>query len=123
MNFLSDIGINLLAAALGFLIAQALRIISKWQKHRDARRFWRRFVGNQLTIVLPRYSQFVPHEGIGVIATGEVQGLLHLNSFLFSVVKQQQPTILADDIRGDELNTNLLVLGGPVTNRLYREVI
>ena len=91
-------------------------------KHRDARRFWQRFVGNSLTIVLPHYDQFVPHEGIGVIATGEVQGLLHLNKFLLPLVKQQQPTILADDIRGEELKTNLLVLGGPVTNRLYREV-
>lgn len=123
MQTLLDIGINLVAALIGFLIGWGVQILRKAIRNRRARRFWKPFVDGDLQIVVGRFLEFTEFEQSGFLGVGDAIGLTELRAY-FEMLGLRGITIsYADRLHGDALKTNLILLGGPDANAITKEAV
>lgn len=123
MNALVDIGINLIAALVGFWIGWVWQRLRKAVQTRRARRFWRPFVAGRLQIVVGRFLEFSSFEQSGFLGVGDAIGLSELSARLKELGLHDLVVSYADRLDGDSLKTNLILIGGPDANAVTREAV
>src|SRR5438105_3562413 len=123
MKILGDIGINLLAALIGFCIGWLWKWFRLRIRFRRARAFWKPFVKGGLQIVLGRFSEFSSFEQSGLIGVGDASALMELLTFFDALGLRGVRVTYADRLDGDDLKTNLVLLGGPDANLITNEAV
>ena len=123
MDIAVDIGVNLLAALIGFGIGWAWQRFRREFKLRKARRFWKPFIDDELQVVLGRFSEFTPFEPSGFVGVGDAIALMELRAYFETLGLRNLTVSYADRLSGDSLKTNLVLLGGPDANAASKEAI
>lgn len=85
--------------------------------------FWEPMVEGGLQIVMSRFTQFLQFEQSGLLGVGGVMAMTEIQSFLgtIGISISDVPVSFADQLAGDALKTNLVLLGGPDANILTHE--
>jgi hypothetical protein len=124
LSTLGDLGVNLLAAMIGFVAARVLAWARYLRQTRNARRFWRPFLENGFTIVLSEFSeQFKDWERSGLIGVGDVKAYTTIQRKIATIREQEFTLVHASKLQGDQLAGNLVLLGGPDSNKWTREIM
>lgn len=123
MNFLSDILINLVAGFIGFSIGWIWQKLQKMARFRKARVFWKPFVNGDLQVVIGRFQKFATFEPTGFLSVGDAIGLTELSTYFESLGLKNFTVSYADQLDGDSLKTNLILIGGPDANAISKEVV
>jgi hypothetical protein len=90
----------------------------------SARRFWGRFANDDFSVVVGRFrKEFERFEASGFLGVGDAIGLTELGSFLGSLHLADFSVMYADRLDGDDLQANLLILGGPDANSIANQVV
>lgn len=84
---------------------------------------WRPFVHGQPRVVLGRFSQFEEFEASGVLAVGDAVCLTELSSFTRSRYQLELPVTYADEMSGNDLSADLILVGGPDSNSVTGDVL
>jgi hypothetical protein len=123
MNTIIEIGISLIAAFIGFLIGWVWQRIKLALRLRRARRFWKPFTSDPFQIVLGRFLDFSQFEPSGLMGVGDAIALKELSSFFQLLGVRDFGVEYADRIEGELLKSNLILIGGPDSNAISREVV
>lgn len=123
MSILADVGVNLLAAFIGFSLGWAARALRKGITSRRARHFWRPFVRSDLTAVVGRFLDFPEFEQTGLIGVGDANGLAELRVYLKNLGLQEIAVMYSDQLEGDATQSNLILIGGPDVNAISKEAM
>ena len=124
IDYVNTLGITVIGFFMGFMGQWLLRRI-KNLKQRRAKKFWKPLTQGKLHIVVPRLFNHptFKHEQIGVIAAGTVNSLFEIGSYLKSLNLAPPSIVYADLLGGDQLETHLIVLGGPTSNEFMKRVL
>ena len=123
MGSLTDLAINLLAAAIGVTVGWLWNSAYRAFKLRHARKFWRRFTAETSRLVVGRFLQFPNFEPSGLIGAGDASALIELKTFFEKMGLGQIEVHYSDQIDGDLLQANLILVGGPEANLVTREAV
>ncbi len=123
MDILLDIGVNLVAGLIGFFIGWIWQGLRKTFKLRKARKFWKPIAKNEMRIVVGRHHKFKSFEPSGFLGVGSAIGLAELNTQLESLGLRNFSTTYPDRLNGDDLKSNLILIGGPDANAITNEAI
>lgn len=125
MDKVSELLINLLAAAIGFTIAWLRTKIQRLVRRRRARRFWRPFVDSDLKLVLAVFNdaRHVEWERSGVAGVGDVIALSEIESQLRRIKFAEYGIVYAHHLEGTEFGANMVLIGGADSNRVTRKVM
>src|SRR5687768_6549440 len=98
-----DLGINLLAAVIGFLAAQLVAWLRFVKRTRNARHFWRPFMRGEVSVVLSAHArpELLAWERSGLIGVGCVKALIVLQRKLLDIRESELPLKHAPTVRGD----------------------
>lgn len=118
MQTLTEIGVSLIAAFLGFLLGAIWRLVLESMRFRRARKYWRPFVKQDLHVVISRFFQFVTFEPSGFIGVGDANALNEMRSYLVRIGAGQLSIAYSDAFPGERLRSNLILLGGPDANKV-----
>lgn len=122
MEILINLGVNLAAAFIGLIIGLGWQKIHNEMRIRPARRFWKPFAKDNVRIVIGRFSHLKGYEQSGFLAVGDAMALAELQTFLRTLKFENVIFEYDDQLKGDDLKTNLILLGGPDANRITKEV-
>lgn len=125
MDKVSELLINLLAAAIGFTIGWLRTKIQRLVRRRRARRFWRPFVDGDLKLVLAVFNdaKHVEWERSGVAGVGDVVALTEIESQLRRIRLSGYSIAYAHQLEGTEFSANMVLIGGADSNRITRKVM
>lgn len=123
MSILLDIGVNLIAAFIGFIIGWVWQWGGKEIKLRRVRRFWKPFTKGTIRAVVGRFSEFESFEQSGFLGIGDAIGLAELRTYFDKLGLENFDVAYADRTSGDLLNANLILLGGPDANSVTRDAV
>lgn len=123
MDKLIDIGINLIAALIGFWIGWIWQTLRKALRSRRSQRFWKPFVTGELQVVIGRFLEFTQFEQSGFLGVGDAIGLTELRTYFGGLGLRDFTVSYADRVDGDSLKTNLILIGGPDANAVSKEVV
>lgn len=104
------------------------RILSNREKLRtvvaskQARRFWEPFVESESQVVIGCFHEFDTFEPTGVMGVGDAIALTELRTFFDVRDLRDFDVAYADRLTVADLDTNLIVLGGPDANPIAREI-
>ena len=90
---------------------------------RMSKEFWAPLADQGLQIILGRFREFQTFEQSGFVGVGSANAMMELRTHFESLGLSEIPISYADQLDGDALKTNLIVLGGPDANLLTREVV
>jgi S-layer family protein len=123
MNILSDIGINLLVALIGFGFGWVWQRAREAIRFRGARRFWKPFLKEKTLVVIPRVFRS-EREQIGTVRVGTANSIMELNAY-FRILGTDNINIAYTDysLEGDSLKSNLILIGGPLAHAITKEVL
>jgi hypothetical protein len=122
MDKLIDIGINLIAALIGFWIGWAWQRVRGEIRSRKARHFWRPFVQGALRIIVGHHSEFTSFEQSGFLGVGSAMALAELRTHLEQTGLHDFTISYTNQVDGDSLKGNLILIGGPDANAISKEV-
>lgn len=124
VGYLNTIGVTVISFIVGFTGQWFLKKF-KNLRQRQAKKFWQPLTRGKLHIVVPRHFNHpvFKHEQIGLFAAGTVNGLFEIGSYLKSLNLDSPLIVYADLLGGDQLETNLILLGGPTSNEFMRRVL
>jgi hypothetical protein len=129
VGLLQETGVQLITAAIAFLLGVLLsRILRAWAYIR-ARKFWRPLIRRDLAIVLGDGFRDLPSfEASQLVAQGDLVASFELNAHFTSMGIRQLRPIFADKTIGVEpdgrgLRRNFIVIGGEDTNTLTDECL
>lgn len=128
MNRIDDLMINLLAAVIGFSAARLGSTIQRALRTRRARRFWNPFVDGKLHLVFPVWDEArhtdtkhtTTWDPSGLAGVGDVVALTVIERHLRSIRLQDYDVCYSHLMVGDQLNSNLVLIGGPYSNHVSR---
>jgi hypothetical protein len=120
---LLDLIVNLAAGLIGFWIGWIWQKGKKLIGFRKARHFWKPFADGKLRVIIGRFLEFKSFEESGFVGLGCAIGLTELSAYFEEVGLKEFTVSYADRLDGDDLKTNLVLLGGPDANAVTREVI
>jgi hypothetical protein len=125
MNEIKDLIINLLAAAIGFVIACIGSALQRAFKVRRAQRFWRPFIDGTLHLVFPVVDQpaYAAWDSSGIAGIGDVIALTELDKHLRSIRLHDYDIHYSHLMAGERLNSNLVLIAGPDANRISHMVM
>ena len=123
MNMTFDLGINLLAGLIGFCVAWIWRWSRTTLRLRHGRRFWKPYTLEGSQIVLGRFSEFTPFESTGLVGLGDAIALSELRDYLGGLGLREYQVTYADRLTGEDLASNLVLLGGPDANSITKEIL
>ena len=135
MNILIDIAVNLAAALIGFCLGLLWQTTRKYIRRRQARLFWKPFVNSDMKVVVAKFStdrlqittaeftRYHAFEASGFLAVGDAMGLAELRSYFDTLKLGGVEVSYADSVQGDSLKSNLILIGGPNSNSVSREVL
>ncbi|HZO71797.1 MAG TPA: hypothetical protein VFB60_06305 [Ktedonobacteraceae bacterium] len=123
-DYINGIGPSVISFIIGFIGP----FLFKWFKNLKqgkAKKFWKPLTQGKLHIVVPRLFNHptFKHEQIGVIAAGTVNSLFEIGSYLKSLNIAPPSIVYADLLGGDQLETHLIVLGGPTSNEFMKRAL
>jgi hypothetical protein len=121
LDKLIDLSVNLLAALIGFVIGWGWQRIKTEIRNKRARRLWKPFVTGDSRIVLGRVSGFT--EPTGFSSVGCARGLAELQIHFKLLNLPEIIVEYDDDLHGDDLKSNLILIGGPAVNTITRQVL
>ncbi len=123
----SSVSSDVLSAAIGAACAASVGV-ARWflVRRLPARRTWRFESARDLLIVVS--SSAVVHTGVyqrPVTGIGQVRALAILSPLLRRAYRDAdlQRVLLSDEVASHELDNNLLVIGGPKTNAVAKELL
>jgi hypothetical protein len=122
---IGDLIVNLVAAAIGFLVAQVTVWLRFLRRTRAARRFWKPLLQDDTHVVLPIFSErrFRAWERSGLVGTGDIKALVAVQRKLLDIRREDFFITYASDLKGDELSSNLVLIGGPDSNKWTKTVL
>jgi hypothetical protein len=119
----SAVAVNLLSSLLAFLLGVAAQgLYQRWKAMRPARRVWRLERGAEVVIVQsdgPGRETPLP-----TLYEGDAAAAVIVSQYLRSVVGVSVPRIIRASTfsRGRDARSDLVVIGGPNANDLYRQI-
>jgi hypothetical protein len=118
---LTDLGVNLLAGLIGFVIGRGWERLKAEIRSRRARRLWKPFVTGDSRIVLGRVSGLP--EKTGFLAVGDAMALAALQAYFESLNLPHINFEYDDYLHGDNLKSDLILIGGPAVNAITKEAL
>jgi hypothetical protein len=119
---LINVLINLSTALTGYIVGRLWeRLIVKW-RYRRMRRFWRPAVDGRFQIVVSRFDVEGFREPTGVVGGGDAIAERLLVDTFQDIGLKRPETVFVDEPTL-ERSLNLIILGGPSTNRIAREAL
>jgi hypothetical protein len=88
-----------------------------------SKRFWDALSGEMIQIVVGAFRDFDTWERSGFIAIGDANAMMELRAHLEVLRIGNVVVSYADRLGGDQLNTHLVLLGGPDANSLSGKVV
>lgn len=107
MSIISDLISGAIAAVLGFF---AKKIWNAF-KTRNARRFWKKITKNDFCVVVGRFRSFGDFEKSGLVGGSDMQASIELRLHFANAGLPDFDVMFADQLLGDELKKNLIVIG------------
>jgi hypothetical protein len=86
----------------------------------DPPAFWQNLDRGGITIIPGRFLQFEKFEASGLVGYGDTMALADVRAYLESLSIRNVAVSYADLVHDDLLKTNLILLGGPDSNRISR---
>lgn len=122
MQTIDEIGVNLAAALVGFMIGAILRYGYTALKYRRARAYWKPLVKQELYLVVSRFFRDVAFEPSGFMGVGDANALNEARSYLSLMGAEMVSIMYSDMFPGEKLRSNMILLGGPDGNRVSEMV-
>jgi hypothetical protein len=114
---------NLISVLIGVCLGWLGRTLVKAIRYRYANHFWKPFVTGDLQVVVGRFFEFASFEQSGFLGVGEAIGLTELRAYFRKLGLRDLSISYADELTGDALKTNLILIGGPDANSVSKEVL
>jgi hypothetical protein len=122
MSMIVNISFGLVTTLVGYIIGRIWQRVLDQIPYRRARRFWASAVSGRLEIVVSRFTLDEFSEPTGIIGGGDALALRDLESFFRKMgVKKFEVTYV--DEPGLNRENNLILLGGPGTNKVTRDAL
>jgi hypothetical protein len=119
---LINVLINLFTALVGYVIGRLWEHMRVRWRYRKARRFWRSAVDGRFQIVVSRFDVDGFREPTGVVGGGDAIAERLLADIFQDIGLDRPETVFVDEPTLDR-SLNLIILGGPSTNRIAREAL
>ncbi|MET8170493.1 hypothetical protein ABZT34_40775 [Streptomyces sp. NPDC005329] len=122
---LQDLGINLSSAAIAFVAGWSFDKLRDLWRFRNIRGFWKPFATSDLRVVTSIFIQEEHYiwERSGLVGVGDVLALNELRQQLKQAGVDQLPLTPSHQLTGLERQGNLVLVGGPHSNRVTAEVM
>ncbi|MFE9257552.1 hypothetical protein [Streptomyces sp. NPDC006879] len=122
---LQDLAVNLSAAAIAFVAGWSWGRLRDLWRFRSVRGFWKPFTTDDLKVVTSIFIQEEHYiwERSGLIGVGDVLALNELRHQLKRAGIDQLPLTPSHQLTGLERQGNLVLVGGPHSNRVTAEVL
>lgn len=118
-----NISIGLITAFIGFVLALAWKKFLKWFTYRKIKSFWRPLYSNDLQVVIGKFEKFGDFEPTGLIGLGDAIALAELGKYFEKFEFSGFKIVFSDHLKGDNLKTNLILLGGPDANPITKAAL
>ncbi|MGV9567628.1 hypothetical protein [Streptomyces sp. NPDC003480] len=122
---LQDLIINLSSAAIAFAAGWSFDQLSDLWRFRNIRGFWKPFATSDLRVVTSIFikEEHYIWERSGLVGVGDVLALNELRQQLKRAGVDQLPITPSHQLTGLERQGNLVLVGGPHSNRITAEVM
>jgi hypothetical protein len=121
MAVLSSILLGLVTTLLGFVIGRLWKTFQVRRRCWMAREFWNPVVDGQFQIVISRFPVDGFREPTKVVGGGDAIAHRLLGDMFMDIGLDRPPTVYVDE-PGLDRKKNLVALGGPLENRVAREI-
>jgi hypothetical protein len=121
-----EVVLGIASTFVAFLLGLAWRRLSHWVTNFRAHRFWRPFVHGQVSVILGRFSDLPMFEPCGLVGAGDNLALTELTTYFQHIGFKRFTVVYSDQIGWADrkpLEGNLILIGGPDTNTLAKEVL
>jgi hypothetical protein len=120
LEIVKDVAAFLIGAAVSWLLTVGHGL---WRT-REARRFWRPFLSDDLCIILGRFKEFSSFERSGFLGVGDAIALAELQRYLARIGRRRGAEVIyADQCGGDDLHHTIICLGGPDANSVTLDAL
>lgn len=122
---LHDLVINIFAAVITFVAGWSSDRVRALWRFRSVRRFWKPFVTSDLKIVTSIFGKEEHYilERSGLVGVGDMWALDGLRRQLERAGVDRLPIVSSHQLTGLERQGNLILVGGPHSNRVTAEVM
>lgn len=117
-----NVVIGLVTALIGYLIGRLWRTVTVRRRYWKARQFWQPVVEGHFQIVISRFEVAGFREPTGIVGGGDAIANRLLGDLFRDIGLQSPKSVYVDEGELDR-NRNLIVLGGPNTNRVADEAL
>lgn len=122
MGQVVNILVGLSTALIGYLIGRVWQTMVVRRQCRKARRFWRPAIDDKFQIVVSRFQPAGHREPTGVVGGGDAIADRILRDHFGAIGLKRPDVVYVDEPRLDRRN-NLILLGGPDSNRITEEAL
>ncbi|HEY8983780.1 MAG TPA: hypothetical protein VIU15_29910 [Streptomyces sp.] len=122
---LQDLLVNLSSASLAFAAGRSFNRLRDLWHFRDTRGFWKPFTAHDMKMVTSIFIQEEHYiwERSGLVGVGDVLAINELRQQLQRTGVRHLPLTPSHQLTGMELRGNLILVGGPHSNRVTAEVV
>jgi hypothetical protein len=117
VNYVQDIGVNLLATGAAFCFGLISRTVMHNLRSRRARRFWGRNAKGDTNVFLGAFARYRDFEPTGMIGVGDARASEELTALL-RVLGMRFTMSYSDRVLEGQTQSNLILLGGADANEL-----
>jgi len=128
-----DVIINLISTLMGFLIHSGWNAIKDRYRKNNLIQLWHPFLNSEFKVVISHYSnQKFKDQGYqstgfreqgGFMAYGDAMATATLQAFFESAGITKFSIVSDENIQGDDLKNNLILIGGPIANVITKQVM
>ena len=121
-----EVVLGIASTFVAFLLGLAWRRLSHWIVNFRAHRFWRPFMRGRVTFILGRFTDLPGFEPCGLVGAGDNLALTELTGYFQRIGFKRFTVVYSDQIGWADrkpLEGNLILIGGPDTNTLAKEVL
>jgi hypothetical protein len=121
-----EVILGIASTFVAFLLGLVWRRLSHWIVNFRSHRFWRPFMHGRVTFILGRFSDLPTFEPCGLVGAGDNLALTELTGYFQRIGFKGFTIVYADQIGWADrkpLEGNLILIGGPDTNTLAKEVL
>jgi hypothetical protein len=124
MDDVRDIVINLVAAAIGAIVASTVAVFRRWRRQRRTRRFWGAMASRGIVVVIGTQDPDATGrwEPSGLVGLGDVMALIAIEHELRRIGCDVRVSAV-DALAPDDRERDLVLLGGPDANALTAAVM
>jgi hypothetical protein len=123
MNIASDLAINLLATFIGVVIAWIWDRVRKGFRLWPLKKIWGAYAEDRPRVIVGRYLENKQFEPTGFLGVGDAIAISELRNLFTRLNGQDLEILYSDQVSGDVLKENLILVGGPEFNLITREVM